>query len=158
VSVRHRVLLLLGIVALVVPLSSGAQPAASSANATGDSSMQPELQDDQAAIDGGKKWLELIDSGRFGDAWDATAKYLKSSVTRSEWVNGLTDIRKPFGKLVSRTPAKFARAHSIPGAPDGDYVVIQYDSVFATGKNASEQLTLMLEADNSFRVSGYFIR
>ena len=164
-SVRDFLLALAGVLALATAVEAAAQPAASFGKATPESSkrpapdsqMQPTQREDQAAVDGGKAWLTLVDRGKLGEAWDVSAKSLKSSVTRNDWVSGLADLRRPFGKLVSRTPDKFARAHSIPDAPDGDYVIIQYDSLFANGKHASEQVTLMLE-DDGFRVAGYFIR
>lgn len=155
----NRLVLLVAAMALALPLAADAQPAApAGSNAAAESAEQPTLQDDQAAIDAGKQWLELIDAGQTGEAWDVAADQLKSSVARKEWVSGLTDIRKPFGKLVSRKPAKFARTHTMPGAPDGDYAIVEYESVFGDGKSALEQLAWMREADGIWRVSGYFIR
>ncbi len=83
---------------------------------------------------------------------------MKSSVTRAKWVSGLRDIRKPYGKLASRKPAKFARTHELPDAPPADYAIVEFDSRFANGKTAVEQLVWMLESDGVWRVSGYYIR
>jgi len=47
---------------------------------------------------------------------------------------------------------------ALPGAPDGKYVVIQYDTAFANKAAAIETITPMLDADNQWRVSGYYIR
>ena len=47
---------------------------------------------------------------------------------------------------------------SLPGAPDGDYVVIQFKTSFANKKSAVETVTPMLEKDGVWRVSGYFIK
>ncbi len=123
-----------------------------------DLSKQPTLGDDNDTIEAGQKWLALIDAGRAGAAWDVASAYLKSVVTRDQWVKGMRDYRKPFGKLASRRAVKFGRAHSMPGAPDGDYAIIQYEAAFANGKRATEQLTWMLEGENTWRVSGYYIR
>jgi uncharacterized protein DUF4019 len=158
-TVFRRFVLLLAAPALAWSLTAAAQPAPlTSGNAAVQPGLQPTLQDDQATIADGKKWLELIDAGKTGEAWDATAAYLKSTVARSEWIDGLRDIRKPFGKLVSRTPSRFARTHTMPNAPDADYAIVEYESVFAGGKSAVEQVAFKLEADGVFRVSGYFIR
>jgi Protein of unknown function (DUF4019) len=46
----------------------------------------------------------------------------------------------------------------LPGAPDGKYVVIQYDTVFEKKASAIETVTPMAEADGKWRVSGYYIR
>jgi hypothetical protein len=46
----------------------------------------------------------------------------------------------------------------LPGAPDGEYVVIQYESSFEHKQAAVETVTPMLDKDGTWRVSGYFIR
>jgi hypothetical protein len=45
-----------------------------------------------------------------------------------------------------------------PGAPDGKYVVIRYETSFRNKKAATETVTPMLDADGRWRVSGYFIK
>ena len=47
---------------------------------------------------------------------------------------------------------------SLPGAPDGEYVVIQYDTSFENKQSAVETITPTLDKDGQWRVSGYFIR
>jgi hypothetical protein len=47
---------------------------------------------------------------------------------------------------------------TLPGAPDGEYVVIQYQSSFGKKNLAVETVTPMLDQDGVWRVSGYFIR
>jgi hypothetical protein len=124
----------------------------------GDAADQPTLADDSDTIEAGQKWLMLIDEGRADAAWDVASTHLRSVVTRDQWINGIRRFRKPFGKLASRKAVKFGRAHSMPGAPDGDYAIIEYESTFANGKHATEQLIWMLEGESSWRVSGYYIR
>jgi hypothetical protein len=119
---------------------------------------QPTMGDDKDTIAAAQKWLELLDAGKFGAAWDVSSAYLKSVVTRKEWIAGVGNARKPLGKVKSRTAEKFARSHSLPGAPDGDYSIIEFDTLSASGKRASEQVIWVLEAGDIWRVSGYFIR
>jgi hypothetical protein len=52
--------------------------------------------------------------------------------------------------------AKFAR--SLPGAPDGEYVVIQFTTSFDGKAVATETVTPMKDPDGHWRVSGYYIR
>jgi hypothetical protein len=66
--------------------------------------------------------------------------------------------RKPLGALVSRKLKSAQYATSLPGAPDGQYVVIQYDTVFQNKSAAVETVTPMLDKDGHWRVSGYYIR
>jgi hypothetical protein len=46
----------------------------------------------------------------------------------------------------------------LPGAPAGDYVVIQYATQFANKDKAVETVVPMRTPDGSWKVSGYFIR
>lgn len=47
---------------------------------------------------------------------------------------------------------------SLPGAPDGEYVVVQFETSFTNKKAAAETVTPMLENDGQWRVSGYYIK
>lgn len=46
----------------------------------------------------------------------------------------------------------------LSGAPDGRYVVIQYETAFERKKSAVETITPMVDPDGAWRVSGYYIR
>ena len=46
----------------------------------------------------------------------------------------------------------------MPGAPDGEYVVIQFETSFENKKHAIETVTPMMDKDGTWRVSGYYIR
>ena len=46
----------------------------------------------------------------------------------------------------------------IPDAPEGEYVVIQFDTVFENKKEAIETITPMLDPDGKWRVAVYFIK
>jgi hypothetical protein len=56
-------------------------------------------------------------------------------------------------KLKSATYSK-----TLPGAPDGEYVVIKYNTSFANKASAVETISPMLDKDGTWRVSGYFIK
>jgi hypothetical protein len=47
---------------------------------------------------------------------------------------------------------------SLPGAPDGQYVVIQFETSFQNKKSAIETVTPMFEKDGRWKVSGYYIK
>ena len=122
---------------------------------------QPTRAEDKDVIEASQKWLKLIDGGHYGDAWDGGAAPLKSAVTRKGFVAGIGEARKPYGKVAARKPGRFARAHDLPGGPQGDYALVSFETRFANGKTAEEQVIWLLEADRSgdnWRVSGYFIR
>jgi hypothetical protein len=134
-------------------------PAASKAPAKEeDKPVQPTRGEDRDVIEASQRWLKLIDAGQYGDAWDGGAAPLKKMVTRKDFVDGIAQARKPLGKVASRSPADFARAHELPGGPEGDYALVMFNTRFANGKTAQEQVIWLLESGQDWRVSGYYIR
>jgi len=117
---------------------------------------------DQAAVDEATKaadqWLKLVDNGDYKQSWETASTIFKNAVTEDQWAQQVGSARKPLGALVSRKLKSAQYATSLPGAPDGKYVVIQYDSTFQNKRAAVETVTPMLDQDGKWRVSGYYIR
>jgi len=67
-------------------------------------------------------------------------------------------VRASLGTVVSRKVKSARYLTTLPGAPDGQYVVIQYQSSFGHKKSAIKTVTPMLDGDGQWRVSGYYIR
>lgn len=103
-------------------------------------------------------WLASVDGGDFGASWDQAASIFKGAITREKWQKTVANTRGQFGKLLSRKLKSAQYTTSLPGAPDGQYVVIQYDTTFENKKSAVETVTPMLDKDGQWHVSGYFIR
>ena len=110
------------------------------------------------AVAASKEWLAVVDVGRFDQGWESAAAYLKAAVTKADFVRAVAAVRIPLGKVVARTRTSTQYATSLPGAPDGDYVVIQYGTVFENKKSAVETITPMLDRDGQWRIAGYYIR
>jgi hypothetical protein len=104
-----------------------------------------------------KEWLELTDAGKYGQSWEKAAKLFKSSVTKKQWDAKIKAAREPLGKVISRELQNATYAKQLPGVPDGEYVVIQYNTSFEKKKSAIETVTPMLDG-TSWKVSGYFIK
>ena len=47
---------------------------------------------------------------------------------------------------------------TLPGAPDGEYVVVKHATSFENKADATETLIAMKDKDGTWRVSGYFIK
>jgi hypothetical protein len=110
------------------------------------------------AVTAAKTWLALVDEGIYGDSWETAAAYFKSAITKKKWEQMLTAVRSPLGRLVSRELLSKTYTQSLPGAPDGEYVVIQFATSFQNKKSAIETITPMLDNDGEWRVSGYYIK
>ena len=110
------------------------------------------------ALAAARTWLALVDEGKYGDSWATAAAYFKNDRTKEKEEQMLTAVRNPLGRLVSRELISKTYTQSLPGAPDGEYVIIQFATSFENKKSAIETVTPMLDSDNEWRVSGYFIK
>ena len=120
------------------------------------SSSNPEAETVGVAV--AKDWLALIDSERYGESWDKAAQYFKAAVPRKKWQQTMQAVRKPIGKNISRELKSKHYRTSLPGAPDGEYVVIQFNASFENKQSALETITPMLDKDGKWRVSGYYMK
>jgi hypothetical protein len=114
--------------------------------------------DERAALEASRHWLGLVDDGEFRKSWDEAASYFKKIVELPQWEKSIEPVRTPLGKIVSRKVASITYETSLPGAPDGEYYVIQFDTSFENKKTALETITPMRDKDGSWRVSGYYIK
>ncbi|MFA5864038.1 MAG: M56 family metallopeptidase [Phycisphaerae bacterium] len=112
----------------------------------------------QDAVRATMKWIKLIDTEKFDDAYRPSADYFKSQVPQKDFTDSVKKARENFGKLTSRKVISKTYLTSLPGAPDGEYVVIQFATSFENKKEAIETVTPMKEKDGTWRVSGYFIK
>lgn len=110
------------------------------------------------ALEAAERWLALVDAGDYGGAWDTAAALMKGAIGRDALSDSLRGARAPFGAVKSRAPTAKTYATSLPGAPDGEYVVIQMATSFEHKQQAGETITPKRDPDGSWRVSGYFIQ
>lgn len=114
--------------------------------------------DEAAAEAAAGKWLGLCDAGKYAESWREASSFFRGAITEDAWTKALAGIRTPLGPNKSRSRTSVVQARQLPGAPDGNYVVLTYDSAFAQKAAAIETVTLMQEKDGSWRAAGYFIR
>ena len=113
---------------------------------------------EKAAVASAEKWLGLVDQGDYAESWKQAAEYFRNNVSEQKWAQAMQGMRKPLGNLVSRKLKAAAYKTSLPGAPDGEYVLMQFDTSFANKKSAVETVTDVLAKDGKWRAVGYFIR
>lgn len=119
---------------------------------------QDNAETQEAARMAAEAWLALVDAGQYTRSWEAAAGYFKTAVTAAQWEKTLRAVRGPLGKTASRTLRTIMYQASLPGAPDGEYVIVQFDTVFEHKAAAIETVTPMKDADGHWRVSGYYIK
>lgn len=148
---------LAGIVTLAgVSLGAGCGPKSDAAGgrAAGSTAEQAEAAATRAA----EVWLDLVDQGEYAASWEAAAPLFQKAVSKEHWTAQLGVARAPLGPCESRKRRSAKYAHEVPGAPDGEYVVLQFDSRFKKKKRAVETVTPSRGEDGVWRVAGYFIR
>lgn len=113
---------------------------------------------EEAARTVAESWLRLIDAGQNGESWDAAASFFKGKVPRETWEKMVGSVRGDLGELQSREFLAMQYTKELPGAPDGECVVIQFRAAYAKKKSAIETVTPMLDSDGRWRVSGYYVK
>jgi hypothetical protein len=111
-----------------------------------------------AALVAAEQWLSLVDQGQYAESWKEAAEYFRNTVNKTKWKQMAQAARKPLGKLISRRVKRKTYTTTLPGAPDGEYVVIQFESSFENKKSAIETVCPMMDKDGKWRVSGYYIK
>lgn len=124
----------------------------------GTPAMATDSEKEAAALVAAEKWVALIDDGNYAESWRAAATFFRQSVPAEQWEQLIKSARKPLGKTLSRKSRVTTYTTSPPGAPDGEYVIILFDTSFQNKKTAVETITPMIDKDGNWRVSGYYIR
>jgi len=119
---------------------------------------KPQPPDTKPAQIAAGSWVRLIDDGQYGDSWDIASSLLKERVEREKWEKNIKAVREPFGKMLSRKLGSTDYRTSMPGLPEGKYVMMRLDSSFANKKDATEIVVVMLDKDGQWRVSEYLIK
>jgi len=112
---------------------------------------------EKAAAEAAAPWLALVDSGNYAQSWQEAASIFKAAVTQEQWERTMKAERAPLGSLLSRKLVSARYTTRLPGAPDGEYVVLQFDSSFSHKKSAVETATPMMDG-GQWRVSGYYMK
>lgn len=110
------------------------------------------------AVAAAEQWLSLVDQGKYEQSWDEAAPYFQKAVPREKWVQSMDAFRKPLGKVLERKEKSARFTATLPGAPDGKYVVVEFETSFASKESALETVTPMMDPEGRWRVSGYFIK
>jgi len=105
-----------------------------------------------------RAWLALVDAGQYEASWEKAASFFRAAITSEDWVQALSGARASFGAVLDRDTISAEYTKTLPGAPDGEYVVFQFKSSFENKANAVETVTAMADLDGKWRVAGYFIR
>ncbi len=103
-------------------------------------------------------WVELLDTGKYAVSWTQAGASFQEALLQEKWVTMAAKARDPLGKVLSRAVSKSEYTESLPGAPDGKYVVVEFTTSFEQKKSGAETAIMSLEKDGAWRAVGYFIK
>lgn len=103
------------------------------------------------------RWIALLDEQRWADSWKTAGTLFKSQIPMAQWESTIKASLQPLGKISSRVRQSVTTATTLPGAPDGQYEIIQFQTAFAQKPSAVETVFMAREGAD-WKVIGYFIR
>ena len=110
---------------------------------------------ERAATATAQAWLTAIDMGDYAQSWTVAAPYLQRAVTQAQWDASMNGMRKPLGKVLSRTTRSTTATTCALNDP---CVVIETDASFENRQTAIETITVMPVSDGQWKVAGYYIK
>jgi hypothetical protein len=113
---------------------------------------------EKAALAAAERWLKYVDGEQYDDSWKEASAFFKGAVSQEQWKRTLEALRQPLGRTLSREFISKLFTTHLPGAPDGEYVVIQFRTTFQNKKSSIETVTPMKDRDGQWRVAGYYFQ
>ena len=95
-----------------------------------------------APDDRAKQWLTLVDDANYTDSYKQMGAMVTSRMSADAWAQTIKNARGPLGAMSSRNLKDVKMSKTLPGAPDGQYATIRYDSAFAHKAAAVETVVL----------------
>jgi hypothetical protein len=117
-----------------------------------------DLPSSDAGVHAANAWLKLVDQRKYAQSWQDASSFFRSQISQDRWESRINEVRTPLGPLVARKLSVAEPTTTLPGSPDGHYLVLQYQSSFAQQRSAIETVVMMLDHDGLYRTAGYFIR
>jgi tetratricopeptide (TPR) repeat protein len=104
-------------------------------------------------------WVDLVDSAKYAESWDAAAEMFQKYVTKQEWQRQVANARSPLGKFKSRKLLDACNVSTQPDGPvDKNALLFQFEAAYEGRDKAIETVRVIKGADGKWRVAGYFIR
>jgi len=102
-------------------------------------------------------WLGKIDARDYRRSYDDLPSIVRNTATLEQWEASMKIAREPLGGLVGRKPLKMEDRKMLPGMPDGEYRIWQFESNFEKKEKAVETV-IMGKISGEWKPLGYFIR
>lgn len=137
----------------VAPSASSSAPAASETSGTRSTSPS-----DAQSYAKAQAFLAKIDTGDWAGSWNVAGDFIQSQVPVDGWSATVQPVREPLGAVTSRTLKSVEQTKQLPGAPEGDYEVLQFTTTFEADDKVLTETLIMIRTEDGFDVAGFFIR
>ncbi|MDP1836281.1 MAG: DUF4019 domain-containing protein [Chlamydiales bacterium] len=119
--------------------------------------------DPNAAIDrAAKAWLNLVDIGDYRQSWAAGSELIRCRWDACKWNNSLNRNRYCLGKVTSRELTCMQYTCKMKKMPEGQYVILTYNTCFECSGSRCERVILRCDRDcgcgSRWRVAYYSLR
>ncbi len=112
---------------------------------------------EEAARNAAEQWLTRTDGGDHAGAWDAAAPLFRAGIRKEVWEGTQKALLEQLGRPDRRELIAAKYTASVPGSPEGEFVLIQYRRPVRAGGPVMETLT-MERFGEEWRTSGYYIQ
>ena len=102
-------------------------------------------------------WLDLVDAGKYDDAWASSADEIKTVGSQENFAKMMAQTRAPLGKEISRSVKDKGYAKDPQNAPPGEYVQIHFATSFENSKSATELVIVKKQPDGVWKVGQYSV-
>ena len=118
----------------------------------------PAPAEDPESLGRAENFLRFVDAGDWEGSWKATGPFFQSQASAEEWTAMVEPVRAPLGEVKERRLATAQRTSTLPGAPEGEYEVLQFYTDFGDMEGLAIETLVMLLGPDGWEVSGYFVR
>lgn len=105
-----------------------------------------------------ENFLKFVDADDWAGSWDAAGASFQDQATLEEWIGAIEPVREQVGELQSRKLLTVQRTSTLPGVPEGEYEILQYQSEFSGIDIGAVETLIMVQTSEGWDVTGYFVR
>ena len=121
-------------------------------------SIAQQEEDTKEAQQKAEEWLPLVDENDYSASWDEASPIFQQAISEDKWAETAKQVRSQVGDFESRNIQQAQYTTSLPNAPEGEYVVVQYESAFSNLENAIEIVVMNKTGDGEWAPIGYNIQ
>lgn len=108
-----------------------------------------------AAEAAAEQWIALVDIAEYAESWAEASPAFQTGISADDWEQAADQVRSQLGKLQDRTLMDSQYRTSLPNAPEGEYVILQYQSSFERLPQAMEMVVMTMTEREQWRAAGY---